>query len=137
VNPSLSRTTSAHTASLVCLAALAGIASSCGAADQGPIAGCAAVASLSVVVMVRDSVSGAAAADGAIGTLVGSGVNDTLRHIDSLTLDGGDQLGTFTVKIDRSGYLTWTAPDVHVTQRGICGNVVPVQLNARLQPETP
>ena len=123
-------------ATLLCLAALAGLASSCRAADQGPNPGCTAKAPLSVLVSVRDSISGAAAADDALGTLVGSGVDDTLAHVDSLTLEGGDQLGTFTVTIDRPGYLTWTAPDVHVTQKGICGNVLPVQLSARLQPAT-
>jgi hypothetical protein len=92
---------------------------------------------LSVVVTVRDSISGQAAADGAIGTLIGSSVDDTLRHTDSLTLSGGDQTGTFTVHIDRPGYLTWTASDVRVTEVGPCGNVIPEQLSARLQPATP
>jgi len=122
---------------LVCLAALAGIASSCGSDDVGPIAGCTAPVSRSVVVMVRDSTSGAAAADGALGTLVGPSVNDTLGHVDSLTLAGGDQLGTFTVTIDRPGYLTWIASDVRVTRKGPCGNVIPAQLEAKLQPVTP
>ena len=134
---SLSRVTSSRAATLICVAALAGIASSCGAADQGPIAECTSVAPLSVVVTVRDSVSGAAAAAGAIGTLVSGSVDDTLAHTDSLTIEGGDQLGTFTVTINRAGYLTWTASDVHVTEKGPCGNVIPVRLNARLQPATP
>jgi hypothetical protein len=129
----MSRPTSTRIAALICIAAVAGLASSCGAADQGPNRGCAARAPLSVIVTVRDSTSGAAAADGALGTLVGSGVDDTLFHVDSLTLQGGDQPGTFTVTIDHSGYLTWTSPDVHVTQKGICGNVIPVQLSAKLQ----
>ena len=86
---------------------------------------------------VRDSVSGKAAADNSIGTLVGAGVDDTLFHVDSLTLEGGTQLGTFTVTIDRPGYLTWIAANVMVTQKGPCGNVLPVQLTARLQPATP
>jgi hypothetical protein len=122
---------------VICMAALAGLASGCEAADQGPTASCTSVAPLSVVVTVRDSVSGAAAADGAIGTLLGSGVDDTLSHADSLTLLGGDQLGTFTVTIDRPGYLTWSAADVQVTQKGSCGNVIPVRLTAKLQPATP
>lgn len=133
---SLSHPTRTGGATLICLAALAGLASACGA-DQGPIAACTSVAPLSVVVTVRDSTSGAAAANDAIGTLVGSGVDDTLSHADSLTLLGGDQLGTFTVTIDRPGYLTWTAPDVQVTQKGSCGNVIPVRLTAKLQPATP
>ena len=134
MNHFVSRAMSTRVVTLICLAALTGLVGSCGAADQGPNPGCAAKAPLSVIVSVRDSVSGAAAADGALGTLVGSGVDDTLIHADAITLEGGDQLGTFTVTIDRPGYLTWTAPDVHVTQKGICGNVIPVELSAKLQP---
>jgi len=116
------------------LAALAAIASGCG---SGNLVGfCAAPRSLSVVVTVRDSISGQAAADGAIGTLVGGSATDTLFQTDSVTLVGGDATGTFTVHVDRPGYLTWTASDVHVTQQGPCGNVIPVQLNAKLQPAT-
>lgn len=101
------------------------------------VAYCTSVAPLSVVVTVRDSVSGQAAADNSIGTLVGTGVDDTLLHRDSLTLSGGTQLGTFTVTIDRPGYLTWIANNVMVTETGSCGSVLPVQLTARLQPATP
>ena len=77
------------------------------------------------MVTVRDSTTGQAAADGAIGTLVGATVDDTLFHVDSLTIEGGNQLGTYTVTIDKPGYLTWSAPDVHVTEVGRCGNVLP------------
>jgi hypothetical protein len=93
--------------------------------------------SMAVEVAVRDSITGQAAADSAIGTLVGAGVDDTLRHFDALTLFGGDQLGTYTVTIDRPGYLTWSATDVHVTKVSECGNVIPVQLSAKLQPAAP
>jgi hypothetical protein len=122
---------------LVSLAALASLASSCGSNGTPPTGFCAAPASLSVIVTVRDSVSGQAAADGAIGTLIGASVDDTLRRTDSLTLSGGDQTGTYTVHIDRSGYLTWTASNVRVTEVGPCGNVIPAQLSARLQPASP
>ena len=124
-----------HLATLLCLVALGCVVSACG--SDNVIAACSAPAPLSVVVTVRDSTSGQAAADGAIGTLVGAGVDDTLTQIDSLTLRGGNQTGTFTVTIDRPGYLTWTAVNVSVTEKGPRGNVIPVQLNARLQPETP
>jgi hypothetical protein len=98
---------------------------------------CTAPAPLAVVVTVRDSISGAAAAMNALGTIVGEGVDDTLRQSDSLTLLGGDRLGTFTVKIEKSGYFTWSQSDVRVTKTGPCGNVLPVSLTARLQPQTP
>jgi len=103
-----------------------------------PLGGfCAAPKSEAVVISVRDSLSGQAAADGAIGTLVGAGVDDTLEHVDSLTIRGGDQTGTYTVTIDRPGYLTWSASSVRVTKQGPCGNVIPVELNAKLQPAIP
>jgi len=120
---------------LSCLLALSWIVSGC--RDDSMVAFCTAPVPISVVVAVRDSVSGKAAADNAIGTLVGAGVDDTLMHEDSLLLSGGRTLGTFTVRIDKPGYLTWIANDVMVTQKGPCGNVLPVQLTARLQPATP
>jgi hypothetical protein len=120
----------------MCLAALGCIASSCGSDSTPPVGFCAAPRSLSVIVSVRDSITGQAAAEGATGTLVGASVDDTLLEADSLTLLGGDQTGTFTVRIDRPGYLTWSASGVHVTEVGPCGNVIPVQLSAKLQPST-
>jgi hypothetical protein len=131
---SLSHETPQRGATLMCIAALAIIVSGCGSSSL--VGFCAAPRSLSVIVAVRDSISGRAAADGAIGTLVGGSVDDTLFQTDSLTLEGGDATGTFTVHIDHPGYLTWTASDVHVTQQGPCGNVIPVQLSAKLQPAT-
>ena len=120
---------------LLCFLALGWIVTAC--SSEGVIGACTAALPLSVVVTVRDSTSGQAAADGAIGTLVGAGLDDTLTQIDSLTLIGGNQTGTFTVTINRPGYLTWTAVNVRVTEKGPCGNVIPVQLNAPLQRETP
>ena len=133
VHLALSRPISARITTLVCLAALGGIATSCGSDGTPPTGFCAAPASLSVIVSVRDSISGQAAASGATGTLTGASVDDTLRQVDSLRLVGGDQTGTFTVRVDRPGYLTWTASDVQVTESGPCGNVIPVELSAKLQ----
>ncbi|MDQ2767750.1 MAG: hypothetical protein M3Y30_11410 [Gemmatimonadota bacterium] len=98
---------------------------------------CAAPKPLAVEVAVRDSISGRAAADGASGTLVHAGITDTLFQRDSLTLLGGSETGTYTVTIDRPGYLTWHASNIHVTVVGPCGNVIPVDLEAKLQPEIP
>ena len=123
-------------AALLCFAGVGWIVSACGS-DKATAVCSAAPASVSVIVSVHDSVTGRAAADGAIGTLVGEGLDDTLINADSLTLVGGDQTGTFAVTIDRPGYFTWIASDVRVTDRGPCDNVIAVQLNARLQPETP
>ena len=134
--PVASRGTRRRAATFVCIAALGCIVSSCGSGST-PTGFCAAPRSLSVIITVRDSVSGAAAAEGAIGTLVGASVDDTLLQADSLTLLGGDRTGTFTARIDRPGYLTWTESDVRVTEVAPCGNVIPVQLSAKLQPATP
>lgn len=128
---------SANVKSLAFVAATVLVLTSCGLSDKTPVGVCAATAPLAVEITVRDSVSGQAAAEGAIGTLVGTGVDDTLRVDDSLTMRGGNKLGTYVVTIDRAGYLTWMKSNVHVTEVGACGNVIPVELNARLQPEMP
>jgi len=98
---------------------------------------CAAAISRAIVVAVRDSTTGAAAADGAFGTIQSGAKVDTLTQSDSLLMFGGDRLGTYSVNIEHAGYHTWTATGVAVTQLGSCGNVVPVRLTARLQPSVP
>jgi hypothetical protein len=122
---------------IACVAGVGSLLSACGSDSSFPTGRCLAAMPLAVEVAVRDSTTGQAAADSAIGTLVGAGVDDTLRHFDALTLFGGDQLGTYTVTINRPGYLTWSATNVHVTEVGECGNVIPVQLSAKLQPAAP
>jgi hypothetical protein len=59
---------------------------------------------------------------------------DTLEHENSLTLLGGQLLGTYDVTVQRPGYSGWTQSGVAVTQTGPCGNVEPVNLTAPLQP---
>ncbi len=120
---------------LTCVAALAVALSGCSNAEQ--IGFCAAPAPLAVIVTVRDSISGTGAATNALGTIVGNSVVDTLIQRDSLTFEGGDRLGTFTVTIEKPGYFTWSRANVRVTQTGPCGNVLPVSLTALLQPQTP
>jgi hypothetical protein len=136
VKRSASRSISTCVATLWCCVALLLFVLACGG-DYGPVAQCSAAPSLAVRITVRDSVSDAAAADGAIGTLMGSSSTDTLAHEDSLTLFGGNQLGTYTVRIERAGYLTWMRSDVRVTKVSVCGSVVPVELTAKLQSLTP
>jgi hypothetical protein len=132
----LSRTTSTRLSALLCLVGLGWILSSCGS-NSMPVGFCAAPRSEAVEISVRDSTSGLPAADGALGTLVGAGVDDTLEHVDSLRIRGGDQTGTYVVTIDRPGFRTWSASNVHVTNVGPCGNVIPVEITALLQPATP
>ena len=136
MHPLMSFAKPARLAMIACLASVGRILSSCGSDTSFPTGRCLAARPLAVVVEVRDSTTGQAAADGAIGTLVGAGVNDTLFHADPLRIYGGDKLGTYTVTIDRPGYLTWSVSDVHVTEVGECGSVLPVQLSAKLQPAT-
>jgi hypothetical protein len=119
-----------------CFMALASAVGGCGADRvDNEFPTCPAITRPAAIVTVRDSVTGSAAADGAIATLVDSGVDDTLFQVDSLTLAGGFHTGTFTATIDRPGYLTWVAHDVHVEKEaGPCGLLIPAQLQARLQP---
>jgi hypothetical protein len=120
---------------VILLAGVVWAVSSCNSASL--IAACTAAPSRAIVVSVRDSTTGAPAATDAFGTIKSAGVVDTLQHSDSLKMFGGTELGTCDVDIERAGYLPWTASSVHVTETGMCGNVVPVQLSARLQPATP
>lgn len=108
-----------------------------GCGSDGVVAACRAAPSIAIEISVRDSVTGAAAATSALGIIESGGVVDTLFVRDSLKMSGGSALGTYSVRVDRPGYLTWSAPGVHVTHSGMCGNVEPVELSARLKPATP
>jgi hypothetical protein len=87
-----------------------------------------------VVVDVRDSVSLQAIAVGSSGTIQLGTVTDTLLHLDSLTLFGGTELGTYGVTVQHAGYRTWARTGVKVTQTGDCGSPVPAHLTALLMP---
>src|ERR1039457_635355 len=121
------------------LLALAGgiaFAAACGRYDgvtnPGPLAYCTATAPIAISIAVRDSASGRALADSASGTVRLGTVTDTLLHVDSLTLIGGRQTGTYDVTVQRSGYRTWTRLGVPATQTNACGSVETVQLIAGL-----
>jgi hypothetical protein len=75
-----------------------------------------------------------AVAVGASGTIQLGAATDTLLHLDSLTLFGGTQLGTYGVTVQHAGYRTWTRTGVMVTQTGDCGSPVPAHLSALLMP---
>jgi len=122
------------------LLALAGgvvCAAACGRTDgvtnPGPVAYCTAVAPVAISITVRDSASGRALADSASGTARLGTVTDTLLHLDSLTLIGGRQMGTYDVMVQRAGFRTWTRTGVPATQANACGGVQTVKLIARLQ----
>jgi hypothetical protein len=119
-------------------AAVGGIvlAGACGreaSTTMEPNGACSAFAPIAVAVTVRDSVSGRALADSAMGTAQLGTVTDTLMHADSLTLWGGRQTGIYDVAVQRPGYRTWARHAVAVTQTGTCGNPVTVKLTAALQ----
>lgn len=123
---------------MAALALLAGTLWVAGSCDSRRVIGqCAGVPSRAIVVAVRDSTTGAAIADGAFGTIQSGAKVDTLTLSDSLLMFGGDRLGTYSVNIEHAGYDTWTRTGVAVTQLSSCGNVLPVQLTARLQPTMP
>jgi hypothetical protein len=107
---------------------------SCRASTSVPIEYCTAPRSIAVELDVRDSVSGAAIADSAAGAVATSSYQDSLHHItgSASLLWGGDQLGTYTVTVRHPAYADWSKANVVVSQRGPCGNVIPVQLTALL-----
>lgn len=110
--------------------------SGCGS-DTSPSGLCLSSGPIAVIITVRDSLSGKALADSATGTLEVAGVDEMLQAVDSLRMIGGDRRGTYSVTVDRAGYVPWTKANVQVTERGDCGNPIPVRLSANLQPEMP
>lgn len=107
-----------------------------GCSDYGPNAACAAVRSIAIEVNVTDSITGLARADSATGLVQSGSYTDSLLPYGSTPnlLFAGDRLGTYSVTVSRPGYATWSRTGIAVTNRGACGNVLPVQLDAPLQP---
>lgn len=93
---------------------------------------------VAVEVVVRDSVTGAPAADGALGTLEFGGeeiplvLGGTDIHGAPLVLAGGSQPGRYSVRIEKPGYENWAQPTVRVESND-CG-LLTERLEARLQP---
>ena len=100
-----------------------------------PLAYCSAPRSISVEVTVTDSVTGASIADAAHGVVQNASTTDTLQYFPSPPLlAGGSTLGTFSIIIDHAGYAHWRGDSVTVSNLGPCGNVIPVQFAAKMQP---
>jgi hypothetical protein len=100
-----------------------------------PVGFCTAPRSIAIEVEVHDSVTGAPRADSAIGTVATAAYADSLHHDGSdTTLYGGDRLGTYQVLVRRPDYGDWHQTGIVVSTTGPCGNVLPVQLEARLVP---
>jgi hypothetical protein len=103
--------------------------------NPGPGGFCTAPRSIAVQLDVSDSLTGVGLADSAAGTAVSGGYQDSLHHFGSppaTTLWGGDRIGIYTVTVQRPAYRDWVKANVRVSQVGECGNVIPVDLVARL-----
>jgi hypothetical protein len=93
----------------------------------------------SIVVEVRDSLTGAAAADGAEGRVIdGSFIADLdVYDVDpegvplSLAMLG-ERAGTYTVQVTKPGYSLWERRNVQVDDSGC--HTEQVRLSARLEP---
>lgn len=110
------------------------LAAGCG--TDGPNAACTAIRSIAIEVNVTDSVTGLARADSATGLVQSGSYSDSLLPFGGTTnlLFAGDRLGTYTVTVSRPGYAAWSRTGIAVTTQGVCGNVLPVHLDAPLQP---
>ena len=92
----------------------------------------------SIVVEVVDSVTGEAAASGALGVATDGGYADTLE-VHSLDPTGrplslatrGERIGTYLVRVTQAGYAAWERDDVRIRQEECHTNQV--NLTARLQ----
>lgn len=111
--------------------ALAGAASGCCCGIEQPVV-CGTSLGYGITVVVRDSVTGQAAAQGALAVARDGTYADTLRIIEGASgpplMLGGvrSRTGTYTVRIEKPGYRPWDARDVNVYS-GECG----IQTTAR------
>jgi hypothetical protein len=95
----------------------------------------------SIVVEVRDSVTGSAAAAGADGRAIDGSYVVTLEVYD-FDIDGaprslampGERAGTYTVRVTKPGYLPWERKNVQVDD--LRCHTDQVQFTAQLQPAT-
>jgi hypothetical protein len=87
-----------------------------------------------LVVDVRDAWTGAPAALGATGTIQEGSFTDRLHANNELVMQAAEveRPGTYNVRIQKAGYLDWTAQSVRVNE-GRC-HVETVRLSAHLQP---
>jgi hypothetical protein len=106
----------------------------CQNGSTSPIAYCTAPRSIAVLVIPLDSVTQASVATGAHGVVQSGAYVDSLHLSFDGVLEGGDQLGTYEITLERPGYHDWIRTSVQVTRKGPCGNVIPVRLTALLQP---
>jgi hypothetical protein len=103
-----------------------------------PGLGCSAEAEPALVVEVRNSATGDPEAGNAMGVLIDGSYTDSLRAKEMteeglLSLAGGaERTGTYTIRIEKQGFETWTREGVDVDE-GTCGPKTE-RLNAHLKP---
>lgn len=85
-----------------------------------------------IVLEVRDSLTGAPAASGALAIAQAAAFADTLRGTDLFLSGALERPGRYDVTVTKSGYRPWAAANVQVTQ-GLC-HVETVTVQARLVP---
>jgi hypothetical protein len=106
------------------------VLSSC---DVLPPLACTTEARAAINVEVRDSVTDAPAAAGALAIARDGVFADTLIGFDGLSVGGAwERPGNYAVSVTKAGYQGWSVSDVRVTD-GSC-HVRSVTLQARLQP---
>lgn len=122
---------------IIAIAAGMAIAAGCGrnngVTSPPPIAYCSAVRPIALSIAVKDSVTGRALADSASGTFQVDTIAGALVRADSVNLEGGSTVGTYSVSVQRPGYKSWTMFGISATQTNACGGVEPVKLTAALQ----
>jgi hypothetical protein len=118
-------------AALVLMASVGG----CRSATAGGSA-CTTEVVPGIAVAVRDQATGAPAATGAVGTITSGTYSERMRLIGSdngepLVLGGADEReGTYTVRIEKTGYQPWEQSNVRVRQ-DIC-HVITAEILANL-----
>jgi len=106
------------------------VLSSCDALGSPSV--CTLEARPGIVVEVRDSLTGAPAASGALAIARDGLFADTLRGLDLRVAGAHERPGTYGVSVTKSGYRDWSGAGVRVTS-GEC-HVHTVTLEARLIP---
>ena len=103
-----------------------------------PVGACDTSIIPSIVVEVRDSITGVAAAAGAVGVATSGAYADTLAVYgvdsvgDTLSLAmRGERAGNYAVRVTKAGYVPWERFGIRIRERGCHTNQV--VLAARLQ----
>lgn len=115
---------------------LFGLAAGCRESpNPGPV--CTMIFVYGLSVEVRDAVTGAGIASGAVVVARDGSYSETLESgpADSVSVHGaGERAGTYTIIVTRPGYAAWTSPPVTVTADEC--HVHPEVVQARLAPAT-